>query len=259
MPVRFLIVGTQRTGSQALFQALNLHPEVLCGGEWTQTVPCYKKISVASMAINGDYRRVVKNRPEEEMHRFESVAEAAGWFGFKVLFRSSDKWFGHPRLAPALLLDRLEGHLGWLRQRPDIRVIQLVRKDGVEWLKSKYLSRATGNFTHTQYPDDVKVTIPLGRALRALKAKDWVDRRLSSLASSNPYHRIIYEDFAADNRGALNSCLTFLGCDVTKLPLEGRFIKRQSSQTAASYIKNFEELVVALNASGLRMSSLRSS
>lgn len=256
MPIHFLIVGTQRTGSQALFHAFNLHPDVVCGGEWTHEVPWYKKVAVASRALVGDFAEVTGTRPADEMRRAQELAAQAGWFGFKILFRSSDKWLVHPRLSPAQFFDRLEAHLVWLRQNREIRVIQLVRRDGIDWIKSKYLARATGTFTHTHYPEDAKITVPVHKALKSLQAKNWVDRRLATLADSNPYHRVIYEDFATDNRRELEACLAFLGCDITRLPPDGRFTEKQSKQSAASYIRNFEELAGAIEVSQLQSSAL---
>jgi len=256
MTIRFLIVGTQRTGSQALFLALNLHPEVVCGGEWTQDVAGYRKLSVAKRALYGDISDVRKHRPADEMRRADQLGASAGWYGFKILFRSSDKWLVRPRLSPALVVDRLEAHLAWLQGTPDIRIIQLVRRDGVEWLKSKYLARTTGSFTHTHYPDDAKVTVPVAKAIKALESKNWVDRRLSTLASSNPYLRVVYEDFAADNRRGLETCLEFLGCDSNRIPRDARFTEKQSKQSAANYIRNYDELSRALECRGLRSSAL---
>lgn len=258
MTVSFLIVGTQRTGSQALFQALNLHPSVVCGGEWTQQVSSHRKLVVAKRALAGDISDVEAHRPADEMQRIRKSGAAAGWLGFKILFRSSDKWLLHPRFSPALLVDRLEAHLAWLRKTPNVRVIQLVRRDGIEWLKSKYLARTTGAFTHTHYPDDAQVIVPIGSAIKALEAKNWVDRRLSRLASTNPYLRIVYEDFAADNRRGLETSLEFLGCDVSQIPPGARFTEKQSKQSAAAYIRNHDELSRVLEARGLRMSSLLS-
>jgi LPS sulfotransferase NodH len=254
----FLILGTQRTGSQALFQAFNLHPDVVCGGEWTQDVAWYRKRATAERALDGDVSGVAGLRPADEMQRVREQGTTAGCYGFKILFRSSDKWLGHPRLAPALLVDRLEAHLTWLKRRPDVHVIQLVRRDGVEWLKSKYLARSTGKFTHSQYPDDARIDVPVHHALRALRAKNWVDRRIASLEQTNPYLRVIYEDFAADNRRGLETCLAFLGCDLSRLPADTRFIEKQSKAPAAAYIRNFDELAAALAERQLDSSALLS-
>jgi hypothetical protein len=246
----FLIVGTQRTGSQALYGALNLHPEVVCGGEWTFQCAWYEKIRKAEQALAGDYEEFLAGRPWLQERYLNAVTPDTRWLGFKILFRSSAKWLGHPALAPALWVDRLEGHLHWLKRRPDVHIIQLVRRDPVEWLKSKYLSRETGMYVNKQYPEQTKVKIPIGPALRAIAAKRRVDERLADLAASNPYHCVNYEDFAADNRKELEGCLEFLGCDPAQLPEQGPYRKRQSKGDASRYIRNYDELVAALEREG---------
>lgn len=238
----FLIVGTQRTGSQALYDALNLHPDVVCLGELTHHVSFTKKLRAAELALNGDLGKLIEARPKDRRIVSERLTDSTTWLGFKILFRSSDKWLVHPRWAPALLLDRIEDHLAWLGSRPDVHVIQLIRRDSVEWLKSKYLARETGRFMNKEYPSDLKVRIPLQRALRSAEAKAWVDKRLTAIASTNPYHRVYYEDFLRSNREVLESCLGFLHCDKSKLPEDARFINRQSTKSAADYISNYTEL-----------------
>jgi hypothetical protein len=245
----FLILGTQRTGSQALYWGLNLHPNVVCGAEWTFNSPMFKKVRKAEQALAGDFHEFLV-RPYLQERYANAVTHDTQWLGFKILFRSSSRWFGSPALAPALWVDRLEEHLSWLRRRPDIHVIQLIRLDPVEWLKSKYLSQSTGMYVDKEYPQDSNVRIPVRAALRAVAAKRWVDERIASVAATNPYHRVLYEDFLADNRKGLESCLAFLGCDSTRLPDEGPYHKRQSKGDAASYIENYEELVTALERAG---------
>ena len=152
----------------------------------------------------------------------------------------------HPRLSPGLLLDRLDSHIGWLRRRPDVRIIQIVRRDSMEWVKSRYLAQKTGRFMDKRYPDDLRIMVPVDRALRAIKAKRWVDQRLAGLAGSNPYVRIYYEDFLEDNRDVLERCLEFLDVDLKKLPVDGEFLSRQSTGSADKYLKNYDELRGAL-------------
>ena len=247
----FLILGTQRTGSQALYFALNLHPEVVCGGEWTFKTHSHQKIKKAEQALAGEFQQLLVGRSGLQARYSDALTPETRWLGFKILFRSSAKWLGHPALAPALWVDRFHGHLQWLRGRPDIHIIQLVRRDPVEWLKSKYLSRATGMTTNREYPEGFKVRIPIAPALRALASKRLVDDGLAALANTNPYHRVFYEDFREDNRTELESCLDFLGCDAAKLPVDGAYRKRQSKGDAANYIENYDELADALERNGV--------
>jgi hypothetical protein len=246
MPKNFLIVGTQRTGTQAIYAALNSHPDIVCGGEWTQHVIWPRKVKMAKRALDGDFHSLISGRPHLLARYTDSLTPQTKWLGFKILFSSSDKWIGHPRFAPALMKDRLGGHLRWLRSRPDVHIIQTIRRETIDWLKSKYVARYTGLYTNKQYPEGTRLDIPIWAAMRAADAKDWVDTQLASLASTNPYHLVYYEDFLADNRKEVESCLGFLRCDPKEMPDGEVFRKRQSKGSAADYILNYRELVAAL-------------
>jgi hypothetical protein len=156
----------------------------------------------------------------------------------------------HPRYCPALWADRLEDHLRWLARRPDIHVIHIVRRDGLEWLKSKFVSQATKAYWGKSYPE-VRVQIPPGEAIARLRAKDWVDGRLAALANSNPYLRLDYEDLLADQEAVVARALRFQQCDPSLAPVRERRLRRQSTGTAANYVTNLDDLVVALERHGL--------
>lgn len=257
MVKNFIIVGTQRTGSTALYHALNFHPDIACGGEWTQSIPWYKKIRNAQQALRGDFSGLTPRNQERIGKVFH---EQTQWLGFKMLFRSSDKWFFHPRLAPALKLDQLENCLSWIRQHAHMHVIHIVRRDAVDWLKSKYLASTTGLFTIEHYPEDLKVKIPLHEAVKRLRAKNWIDHRLATLAQKNPYHQIHYEDFLKCNEEMILSVVQFLQCDTTRTePIEYGLQQKQSTGEASDYIANYDELVSELERLNLLYSPLNSS
>lgn len=240
----FIIVGTQRTGSTALFRSLNFHPEIACGGEWVHELPTSKKLMAAQRALDGDFSMLTSRNRELIV---KELNENTQWLGFKVLFRSSNKWVLHPRLSPALWLDRLEDFIQWLSQRSDVYVIHVVRTDPIEWLKSRYLAGKTGLFAAAPYPDGAKVKIPLRPAVKRLRAKDWIDSRLSTLAGNNPYLRVRYEDFLRSNREVIVSMLEFLECDPSQLgEFDYKKLKKQSKASAESYISNYGELIAKL-------------
>lgn len=245
----FIIVGTQRTGSTALFRSLNFHPDVACGSEWTQDVPAHRKIRVAERGLAGDLTAL----SDRQRRRIESfLTPEARWLGFKLLFRSSGFWRVHPRLAPALWLDRLEAFRRWIAAHPDLHVIHVMRNDPVEWLKSKYLADTSRAFAGQDYPEGLTVNIPPGEAIRRLECKAWVDGRLSLLARSNPYVGVTYEEFLESDRAIVDRLMKFLGCDPAKLgEFEYRKQQKQSKRTARDYVTNFDQLVAALRSSGL--------
>lgn len=244
----FIIVGTQRTGSTALFRSLNFHPDVACGSEWTQDVLAHRKIAVAERALGGDFS-VLSSRQRRRIQSF--FRPEVRWLGFKLLFRSSAAWLLHPRFAPALWLDRLEAFRRWMALRPSMRIIHVVRNDRIEWLKSKYLADKSRAFAGTDYPDGLTVHVPVGEALRRLEAKAWIDGRLSGLADSNPYVRVSYEEFLESDHAIVNRLMEFLDCDPERLgEFEYRKQRKQSKRPASHYITNFDQLAAAVGVAG---------
>ena len=238
----FLIVGTQRTGSSVLTESIGFHTLVACGWEWTLHVPRSQKLKVAERALAGDFS--VLSQPDRA-HMAEVWNIKKTWLGFRRLFCASDKWLIHPRFSPALWSDRLEDHLHWLAERPDIYIIHIVRRDGLDWLKSKFLARASGLYVGKPYQEGLRVTIPLREAVFRLRAKEWVDYRLASLSSQCPYVRIDYEDFLADQDAVVTETLRFLQCDPNVMPVERRR-QKQSRSSVADYVANYDELVTEL-------------
>ena len=235
----FLIVGTQRTGSSALAEAVGLHPQIACGWEWTSRTAPWKKLKVAEESLAGDFSGL---RDKARAHIEAELTAATTMLGFRRLFRSSDKWFLHPRLAPALWIDRLEAHLRWLARRPQIHIVHVIRRNNLAWLRSKVLSDASGQYIRSAYPAHLQVTVPIRAAIRSVQAKAWVDRRLGSLRSSNPYMQIAYEDFSADNLICTQQAVGFLGCDPRELPPLQLSIKSQSTPHGAPQIRNLHAL-----------------
>lgn len=245
----FLIVGTQRTGSTALVRSLTFHPDIACGDEWTQRVPAHRKFQVTEKALAGEFLALT----EAQRKRIEPVfGPSTRWLGFKLLFRSSDKWFIHPRFAPALWLDRFGSYLRWIAARPSLHVIHIVRNDSMDWLKSKYLADTSRAYAAKNYPEDLRITIPVRGALRRLATKRWIDRRLSHLGNSNPYLCISYEDFLESDRAVVERLMGFLDCDPATLrDFDYRKQRKQSGRPASSYIENFDELSKCLASDGL--------
>lgn len=252
----FLIVGTQRTGSSALGVGLGLHPNVVCGWEWTMTARPWHSIRLAETALKGNFRKL---GVEDQKHMASQQISDDSILGFRKLFRSSNWWLMHPSLSPALRLDRFEGHLTWLRRRPDIKIIHIYRSNNLAWLKSKALSRKSGRFIGEAYQQDLTAGISLDEARRRIVAKNWVDGRLSTLRDTNPYTQVCYERFLENNHVVLSEVLEFLGCDprgLTESELQSRSTKPQSRKGTQDLLENYSELETALGQQGLLTSSL---
>lgn len=242
MPIttQFMIVGTYRTGSSALVHALNCHPKIACGLEWTQRVLPWRALAMTEHSLAG-HLAVLRPKHQKQMEIVFSPSKTA--LGFKRLFRASNKWFLSPALGP-LIIDGLETHLRWLKRHSDIRVIHIVRNDHLAWLKSKAFADATGKYSGVAYPENMEVSISPGKAVRRVQAKLFIDKRLASLSETNSYLRVEYELFAEDNYGKTCEMVSFLGCDsseLRKVDLTARIQSRPSHS-----IKNVEQLKLAL-------------
>lgn len=244
----FVIVGTQRTGSSAIAESIGLHPRIACGWEWTLPVPWCQKIRTAERALGGDFSALIRHHQEHMNNIFDS---RKNWLGYRCLFSSSDKWIIHPRFSPGLFIDRLEHHVLWMRQRPDNHIIHVVRRDNVDWLKSMYAARKTKMYAGRSYPKGTKVRVPVKRAIARVRSKDWVDYRLSSLAKTNPYLQVNYEEFLRYEDAVTTLTLRFLQCEPTKCTTDQRRLRKQSKGPASDFILNYEELFTSLEKVGL--------
>jgi hypothetical protein len=248
-----VIVGTQRTGSSALAESVGMHPAVACGWEWSLRVPWLKKISAAEKALNGDFSALMDH---ERQHMAGLFSDRIEWLGYRSLFSSSDKWLIAPRFSAALLFDRFGEHLRWFRGQRDLHIIHIVRHDNLEWLKSKFVAVATNAYVGTEYPEDLKVDIPLRASVKRLQSKAWVDTMLSTLADTNPYLVVRYEDLLRDRVATVSSALRFLRLDPSHVDLSQAKIARQSTGDASRYISNYDLLQKTLKENGLLTSHL---
>lgn len=246
----FVIVGTQRTGSGMLEDVINAFPGVLSGWEWTQRSNYFRKLRIAQEGLRGEFDGL--NEPDQSFMR-ANYSKELHWLGFRRLFSCSNKWLVHPRFSPLLHIDRFNAHKAWLQANPQIHVFHIMRRNNVDWVNSKYLSRSSNAYQGQKYAEDEKIKIPVRAALKRIEAKMWLDESLRTLKSTNPYLEIDY-DICSSNRSLVaKSVAEFLG-----VPLEGSSAgqlnegrKKQASKSAASYIENYEKLVTAVNDAGM--------
>lgn len=240
---RFIIVGTQRTGSSAFAISLSKHPDIFTGWEWMLDIPIWEKLAIAQQGLALNFENLV------EADRKHVAAEYHGQplVGFRWLFRSSAKWLLHPRFSPALFIDRLELFIDWARREDNLKVLHIVRNNNMAWLQSKEMSLSSGLYIDKAYPKDLKVEINVKEALKRLQTKNWVDSRLASLEGTGRYMRVRFEEFAQDNDQVTRKALGFLGCQLEGLPSFDASIRRQSrSKGSGDTITNSEALRAVL-------------
>jgi hypothetical protein len=251
--VPFLIVGTQRTGTSAIAEQLGLHPAITCGWESTNHVSPFRKLAVADQVLRGDFTALL---PKERNYLQSIHHPRKRVMGFRRLFRSSGKWLVKPALAPALWVDRLEGHLQWLRRNPQIHVIHITRTDNLAWLRSMGLAKATDNYVGESYPEGSTARWSLGEARRRVLTKHWVGSRLATLSGSNPYINVSYEDFRVDNARVINELIGFLGFEPTGVICAAGRIRPQSSGNAQAQFDNASTVADLLEQQSIRFEPL---
>ncbi len=221
-------------------EMLGLHPQVTCGWESTRVASMFSKIRVAAELFNGNFDNL---REAEKLYLLASHNKNKTTVGFRRLFNSSNQWLLHPRFAPALFRDRLEAHLRWLaRRRPDVSIIHIVRTDNLAWLKSMGLASQTGVYIGKKYPDDAEIRWDPKTAEKRVLSKLWLGKRLYSLASSNPYLCVNYEEFRSDNGLVLESVLDFLELEKTYTAVADTRTSIQSRSSIAHGFSNIEEI-----------------
>jgi hypothetical protein len=140
----------------------------------------------------------------------------------------------------------------WWRSEPNIRIIHIVRTDNLAWLRSKFVAKKLESFgAGKQYSEDLRITIPVGRALRRVEMKRWLDQAISELAMTNPYHCVRYEDLLVDRDAVIREAQEFLGFDAEMMP-KSEIPERQSKGIPIEqHISNYGLLHSALDDSGL--------
>ena len=249
----FVIVGTQRTGSSILGEIIGTHPKITCGWEWTLKGIFDNKIKVANTALNGDFS-ILRN--QDQKHMAEVFHKGIEWLGFRRLFSSNDKWIIHPRFAPTLFVEQFEQHIKWIKSIPDLHIIHIVRTNNIDWLKSRYLAKKHNLFYGKSYPSGTKIRVPVNIAVKCLFAKEWVDKRLQTIKTSNPYLSITYEELFSDENLSLERIFKFFNYEHIGVSQKNTKLKKQSVGNAENYIENYEELFTILDRKYLLKSTL---
>lgn len=233
--IRFVIVGTQRTGSSLVATTINMHDEVSCGWEWTRDVSPFNKITIVQNGLSSRFEKL------PEPHKSKMMKAVSPIIGFRLLFSSSPKWFFSPKLNVAHIWERLESFIKWFSKQPNIKIIHILRNDHLAWIASLYMAKATNQFIDSKYPTDLSVHIPLKQAIKRIIAKRHIEKKLRSLSLSNPYLETIYEDLVSNRDKNFKKILKFLEVDnPNNIPVS--VTKKQQKRRIEEVISNYHEI-----------------
>ena len=231
----FVIIGTQRTGSTMIEKTLNLHPDIKCGGEWSLKISPLKKVSLVKAGLSGNYRRLL------EPHAGLMLEKNADAIGFRLLFSSSPKWLIHPHFNLARIWERLDGFIEYFKKNPEIKIIHVIRDDNVAWLASLFMAKSSNLFTNIKYPEDLKIKIPVLEAIKRVRTKNELKKKMRTLSLFNPYFEIKYEDFLIKREARLTELFNFLEVGIP-VPIPEIPTRKQQHKSLSDVIINFKEI-----------------
>ena len=195
---RFLIVTYGRTGSRMLRGMLDSHPLVRCHGEvFGENLSSLARGRPEMLPL----LRTERDRdPADFLQR--RVFDRAGCqsVGFKILYRQLfDAW---PGLLEAVQLDA------------DVRVIHLLRRDGIRRFMSEQFIRVTG--VHevaegAERPDVKPMHVHVPSLLESLAAVERGATMVRSVFHRHPYLELSYEDLVAPDGSRLGQVQDFIG------------------------------------------------
>lgn len=234
IPTRFFILAAGRTGSTRLRRLLDSHPLARSHGEVFGG-----NLSTLAEPGSESHRILVEERGADPagfaMRRvFAAGGESA--VGFKILYHQlAECW---PGLLDALAAD------------DDIRVIHLVRRNGVKRFLSEYfvgtVSRKNFFLTNEEVPPPPRMEIPPAVLLANLDAIEAESERMRRHFHDHPFHEVAFEDSLDDNGPAMRCVLDFLGLPEAHMSVD---IKKILPDNAKSLIANFDEVAAALEGS----------
>jgi LPS sulfotransferase NodH/glycosyltransferase involved in cell wall biosynthesis len=231
--IRFVIVGTGRTGSTMLISLINNHSEALTFGELFRSpdsigwdVPSHAPASDAAMLA------VYRHHPVRFLQSmvFRDWKPGQRAMGFKIFYY-------HAREFPFAAVWE------YLRNETDIRVLHVKRRN----VLAQYLSLQRAHMTDRwSGPSQDAISAPLHLSPEECQRHfAWVRRSEAehdAFFARHPVLPVIYEDLLTGQTGQMARVQDFLGLNRERLAAT---TVRQSSRPLSEAIANYEELEVS--------------
>ena len=249
-----MILSLGRSGSNTLLDLVNQHPEVLNMGEvlgpWTQMRKLRERVGL----WRGDNGRYLDGVTTSPLFRRAFLARR-NLSRFRAGRRQEMK--RHARLRTVGLKDfslimAQEGVRHWLCERPDVRVIGLVRDDVLDRLMSSEILRATRlvkSRDGRQHDRNQAITIDPEKIFAMMDVIDRENRELADMLTELPPDRVRivrYDEFYRDEatrRRIMGKIFAFLGVRLFETEIR---MKKLITVPAAEMIANRAECAAVL-------------
>lgn len=240
---RFVILGSQRTGTTLIRTSLASHPDILCHGEaFNLGRKPYKDAGGYWHFSHQSFGRRINSilRPAADTELFLSRLYESGEFaaiGFKLMLN-------HCRARP-YIWDSLT--------RRNVRVLLIERRNVLKTLISRRAAQSSGVYhvsrtlrqgSAVESWTPKKVTLDASTLVRDLEAisgehaawKELIGDRLSCLD-------VVYEEYVADGEAGNAAILDFL--ETRQLPLQTD-LKKVNPDKLQDIVENYEQVAAAL-------------
>lgn len=238
---KFVLVGTQRSGTTLVQTALDSHPDILCEGELFHMRRLFREIPKENYGEPG-YRWWLGRRLDRwaghAMWRHAVVREYLEWFismhqspalGFKLM------WNQTGRFPEALSFVR----------RNNFLLLHVRRRNSLRSLVSRFAAGARGIHHSTEKVSTPRVTVPVDRLLPILQTISVENDNWKKLGNELPYLCVDYEDYVVDTQIENRRMLNFLGVSAD-IPIQSPLVKL-TPNNLRDVIANYEAVERALS------------
>jgi len=262
---KYVLVGTQRSGTTLLRTMLDSHPEILCLGETfyinkyliyernarqntnAQLMGMIRRESFTQWKEHSYKTYLSKSIRRQLMHVLMSsrtidqyldklyATEGYDAIGYKVMMNQMRKF---PNILPYI-------------KNNDVRVIHILRKNVFSILLSALTMKARG-YSHSPIGGTVvKINIPTNNLENRLYSIQQEGEQLIELFKhDSPYMMITYEEFIRNKDQYASDMLNFLGVD-SDVALSSELVKLNTAPVS-DYVENIDDVRRCL--SGTRFS-----
>ncbi|MEM7203446.1 MAG: Stf0 family sulfotransferase [Planctomycetota bacterium] len=228
-PSTFLILGSERTGSNLLVGLIDSHPDAIVGEELFNK-SCLENGNIPFPGLGKDEELIALRQQDQGRfldRLYERVAErGCAVLGYKIFYRQFDRW--------TTALQHLAG-------KPDLKVIHLRRRNLLRQLVSYQQAVITGQWKRrpgVERAPPPPVELDLAQCVRTfLQIEDWA-RRYDEAFADHAKMTIWYEDMAVDPDGTAKACHEFLGLE--PMPSGPLRYKKSGQSSVRDSIVNYD-------------------
>jgi len=205
--MRFVVAGTQRSGTTLIQTTLDSHPQIFCEGELFRMKHLIKKIPPKSWDKPGYHWWLGKRIDRWMLHtmvRSVSVKHYLDWFmenysqpvfGFKLMWNQTQRF---PGTLPYILDKKFH-------------VLHVRRKNIFRSLVSRFAANARGQHHSTAAVKTPKVVLPIHDLISRMDIIAADNRNWESIKNKLPYLQIDYDDYVENPEEKNQRMLEFLG------------------------------------------------